>query len=126
MHEMPIAQAIVDQAIQAVAPHGAVRIDSIAVEIGRMRQMVPEALQLCFTAVSEGTIAEGARLEIREIEMEALCLVCNGRFRPEINLYVCPACGQANVRIVAGNDMILQSIVARTPDDLETSADVSA
>lgn len=121
MHEMPIAQAIVDQAVQAVAPHGATRIDAIEVEIGRMRQIVPEALQVAFTATSEGTIASGARLEITEIEMIARCLRCGEQFTPEIALYVCPACGQADVQVVAGNDMILKSITARTPEDEASS-----
>lgn len=116
MHEMPIAAAIVEQAVQAVAPHRATRIDSIEVEIGRMRQIAPEALEVAFAAVSDGTIAQGARLEITEIEMEAVCRRCAHRFRPEIGLYICPNCQQADVQIVAGNDMILMSITAQTPE----------
>lgn len=116
MHEMPIAAAIVEQALEAVAPHGATRIEVIEVEIGRMRQIVPEALQLAFSAVSAGTLAEEARLDLTEVEMEAVCRCCGHTFRPEIDLYICPGCEQADVRIVAGNDMILKSITARTPD----------
>jgi hydrogenase nickel incorporation protein HypA/HybF len=117
MHEMPIAAAIVEQAVQAVAPHGATRIDLVEVEIGRMRQIVPEALQMAFSATSEGTIAQGARLEITEVQMEAACRVCGHHFQPEINLYICPQCEQADVRMVAGNDMILKSITAQTPEE---------
>lgn len=117
MHEVPIAAAIVEQAVQAVAPHGATRIDLIEVEIGRMRQIVPEALQVAFAAVSAGTIAEGARLELTEVQMEAVCRVCGHHFQPEIDLYICPQCEQADVRILAGNDMILKSITAQTPEE---------
>lgn len=117
MHEVPIATAIVEQAVQAVAPHGATRIDLIEVEIGRMRQVVPEALQVAFAAVSDGTIAEGAQLEMTEVDMQAVCQVCGHEFQPEINLYICPRCQQADVRIVAGNDMILKSITAQTPEE---------
>jgi hydrogenase nickel incorporation protein HypA/HybF len=116
MHEMPIAAAIVEQAVAAVAPHRATRIDVIEVEIGRMRQIVAEALQVVFAAVSQDTIAAGARLEITEIEMEAVCRRCEHHFCPEINLYICPNCHQADVRIVAGNDMILKSVTAQTPE----------
>lgn len=117
MHEMPIAAAIVEQAVQAVAPHHATRIDGIEVEIGRMRQIVPEALQVAFEACSAGTIAQDARLEIVEINMQAVCRVCEHSFQPDIGLYLCPRCKQADVRIVAGNDMILKSIVAQTPEE---------
>ena len=116
MHEMPIAAAIVEQAIEAVSPHRATRINVVEVEIGRMRQVVPEALEVAFAAVSDGTIAQGARLKIAQIEMEAVCRRCDHRFRPEIGLYLCPNCEQADVRIVAGNDMILKSIIAETPE----------
>lgn len=118
---MPIASAIVEQAVEAVSRHSATRIELIEVEIGRMRQVVPEALQMAFAAVSEGTIAEGARLEIREIEMEAVCRLCDRHFRPEINFYVCPQCNQADVRIVAGNDMILKSVTAEAPREPDSS-----
>lgn len=121
MHEMPIAAAIVEQALQAVAPHRATRIDVIEVEIGKMRQIVPEALQVAFAANSEGTIAQGARLELTEVEMVALCRLCEHEFTPEIDLYICPRCGQADVRITAGNDMILKSITAQTPEESETA-----
>ena len=121
MHEMPIAAAIIEQAIQAVAPPCATRIDVIEVEIGRMRRIVPEALRMAFDANSDGTIAQGARLDITEIDMEAVCRRCEHRFCPEIDLYICPNCEQADVRIVAGNDMILKSIVAQTPEEQASS-----
>jgi len=107
--------------LAAVAPHGATRIDLIEVEIGRMRQIVPEALEVAFAAMSEGTIAQGARLEITEVQMQAVCRVCGHAFQPEIDLYICPRCEQADVRIVAGNDMILKSITAQTPEESQTA-----
>jgi hydrogenase nickel incorporation protein HypA/HybF len=121
MHEMPIAAAIVEQAVQAVTPHGATRIDLIEVEIGRMRRIVPEALEVAFRAMSEGTIAATARLAVVEIAMEAECRLCGRVFEPEIDLYCCPRCNQADVIITAGNDMILKSITAQTPDESSAS-----
>ena len=117
MHEMPIAAAIVEQAVEAVERHGATRIEAIEVVIGKMRMIVPEALQMAFSAVSEGTIAEGAVLQIEEVPIDALCRVCGHRFEPEIALYLCPKCEQADVEILSGNDMILKSVTAETPEE---------
>lgn len=121
MHEMPIASAIVEQAVQAAAPYGATHIRRIEVEIGRMRQIVPEALQVAFAVVGEDTIAQGAELVIVEINMLAECQECGRRFVPDISFYVCPACGQANVRMLAGNDMILKSLECETPEEASGS-----
>lgn len=117
MHELPIAIAILEQAVEAVAPHDATRIERIEVEVGAMRQVVAEALQMAFAAVSQGTMGEGAVLDIVEVPMLAECRVCRHQFRPEINLYLCPQCHQADVQILAGRDMILRSVVAETPEE---------
>ncbi len=53
--------------------------------------------------------------------MQAVCRVCGHAFQPEIDLYICPRCEQADVRIVAGNDMILKSITAQTPEESQTA-----
>lgn len=117
MHEMPIATSIVEQAVAAAREAGAEAIEEIEVEIGRMRLVVPEALELAFTCVSEGTIAEGAKLSIVEVAMRAECRSCGRQFSPEIDVYLCPGCGEADARIIAGNDMILKSLTCRTPDE---------
>lgn len=117
MHEMAIATSIVEQAVAAAREAGAVAIETVEVEIGRMRLVVPEALEVAFTCASEGTMAEGAKLSIIEVAMLAECRSCGRQFTPEIDLYVCPGCGEADARIIAGNDMILRSLTCRTPDE---------
>jgi len=114
---MPIATSIVEQAVAAARDAGAVAVEEIEVEIGRMRLVVPEALEVAFACASEGTIAEGAKLSIVDVPMLAECRSCGRQFTPEIDLYVCPGCGQADARIIAGNDMILKSLTCRTPDE---------
>lgn len=117
MHEMPVAQAIVEQAVQAAAARGATSIQEIEVDIGRMRLIVPEALELAFSCCACGTIAEGAKLTMIEVAVEARCRACGRQFSPELDLYLCPGCGLADVAITAGNDMVLKSIVCQTPDE---------
>jgi len=119
MHELSIATAILEQALEAVVPHDATRIDRIDVEVGRMRLVVPEALQTAFTAVSQGSIAQAAQLVITEVDIQAICRHCQTSFCPcpEIGHYLCPQCQQADVQIVTGHDMILTSIIAQTPEE---------
>ena len=121
MHEMPIAVDIVDRAVEAAEQHGATRIEQIEVQLGVMRQVVPEALELAFLVVSEGTPAQGAELRISEEKIVAVCRNCQCRFAPEIDRFVCPQCERADARIVAGNDIILKTVICQADEEVSTS-----
>ncbi len=122
MHEMPIATDIVERAVEAAEQHGATRIEQIEVHIGLMRQVVPEALELAFTLASEGTMAHGAKLSISQVKAVASCNVCGCRFEPEVEIsFACPRCSQADVRIVAGNDIILTSVTCQADEEASLS-----
>ena len=119
MHETPIAVDIVERAVEAAEQHGAARIDEIEVQVGVMRQVVPEALELAFTLAREGTLAAGARLRISEERAVAVCRACESTFEPDVDRsFACPQCGQADARIVAGNDIILKTVVCQTDDEV--------
>ncbi len=111
MHETAIASEIVDCLLQVAAQHKATRIGEVEVEIGRMRLVVPEALELAFTAAVAGTVAEGAALKIIDIAVTAVCNACGAEYQPDIDLsFVCPACGLADPRFTAGNDIVIRNI----------------
>ncbi len=110
MHELSIASQLVDQVIQHAQANDAIHVREVIVKVGAMQLVVPEALHTAFEAVTEGTIAEGATLEIREVQPMAKCRACRNEFSPEIGNYVCPQCGQANAQIIQGNDIVLHTI----------------
>jgi len=82
-----------------------------------LRQVQEDALRLSFAAAGAGTPAEQARLVVTEEKLAAVCNACERRFAPEPDNFVCPACGQADARIVAGNDIILKSLACQAPDE---------
>lgn len=113
MHELSIAMEIIRQVVEIARQHNADRIEEVEVQAGVLRQIQEEALRMGFVAAGEGTPAEGARLVYTEEPVAAVCNECDCRFAPELDDYICPRCGVANVRIVAGNDIILKSIVCQ-------------
>jgi hydrogenase nickel incorporation protein HypA/HybF len=110
MHEFSIASQIFAQLVKLAAEHSMGKITSVTIQAGRMRQIVPEALDTAFTAVAAGTIADGAALDLEIIEPKALCRVCGHRFRPEIDSYLCEKCNEADVEIVEGNEIIIRTV----------------
>lgn len=116
MHEMSIATSLIEHVLAAVADHEVVRIEEVEVEVGVLQQVVPEALQMAFEAVTAGTLAEGATLRIREVPVEAECRACGQRFAAALDQYQCPQCAEADVRILAGKDIVLRNVVCQTQE----------
>lgn len=117
MHELSIATELIRCVLAAAEQHGARRVESIDVEVGPMQQVVVEALEMAFEIVSEGTIAEGASLHVTKTALTATCRECGHAFEPSLDNFLCPQCGQADVDITAGNDIVLTSLsceVAKT------------
>jgi len=114
VHEMAIAEELMSQVLAAAAEHQAQCVERVEVSVGAMRLVVPESLQMAFRAVADGTIADGATLGITEEPIVAQCRVCGRRFDCDGEDFTCGDCGTADVDIVAGNDILLTSIVAET------------
>ena len=113
MHEMAIAEMLMAQ-VQAVAAHDhAVKVEQVDVELGQLRQVVPEALELAFAVVSQSTVAGGAKLVLTEKNIVAHCRDCDLDFPAELGVLQCPQCKLTNVNIVDGDDIILRSVVCR-------------
>jgi len=122
MHEMSIADAVLRGVLDAVAKSRVVRVQEVMLDVGKVRLVVPESLELAWTVVSEGTVAEGSHLRIREVPIEAACRRCGRVYPADVDNYLCPGCGQADVEIVAGDDIMLTSVVGQVEEQAEEPA----
>ena len=85
MHEFSLATAMVEQLERIAVENGLTRIDDVNVLCGVMQQVVPEALQIAFTAASAGTVAEGAKLTIAEERLIVRCRNCGAKHPAEVD-----------------------------------------
>ena len=116
MHEMSIAIQLIGQIENIAAENSAERVEAVEVEVGAMEMIVPEALEMAFEAAAEGTVAEGARLNIEEVATRARCGECGRQYTPTVASYVCPACGKAIPEILSGKGIILKSLECVTSE----------
>lgn len=114
MHELALADALVDQLSDLAREHGLIRITDVAVTVGVRQQVVVESLAMALEAVAQGTIAEGARFTIAEEAMQARCRACQHAYAPSLRDFRCPACGTAQPDLTAGTGMRIASF---TGDD---------
>jgi hydrogenase nickel incorporation protein HypA/HybF len=106
MHEMALTQSVVE----AVCEHAAGRrVHSVRVEVGALCAVVPDAMSFCFEMAVEGTVADGARLDIDVRPGTAHCRSCHAHFELTDPILLCP-CGSADVAVLAGRDLKILSM----------------
>lgn len=107
MHELSIADAIVS--IAARNARGK-RVALVEVEIGALRQVVPDALAFAFELCAKGTAVEGAELRIEDVPVQVACTQCDETSRaPDFPLR-CARCGSLDVEVVAGEELSVEAL----------------
>ncbi len=110
MHELPIAQSILDISLRHAGQAGAKSVTDLYLVIGRLSYIMDDSIQFYWDMIARDTIAEGAKLHFRRIPAEFLCLDCNQRYSPDDNTLACPHCQSTRVKLVAGDEFSLESI----------------
>ena len=110
MHELPITEGLLNLALKHANQAGAKRINQLNLVIGQLASVVDDSIQFYWDIISKDTIAEGAKLEFRRVPAVLHCWNCEAEFSPNGRDYLCPQCGSARVKVVSGDDFLLESI----------------
>ena len=111
MHELPITQNILKIALQYAEKEGANRITTLNLVIGQLSSVIDDSIQFYWPIISEGTIAQDARLNFKRIPAELKCLSCETIYQlDDGQLRTCPNCDSSQVSILAGKEFQLESI----------------
>jgi hydrogenase nickel incorporation protein HypA/HybF len=107
VHELSIAQAIVDVAVRHA---GGRRVERVEVRIGHLRQVVPSALDFAFQLCAHGTPVEAARLEIEHVPIAAVCRSCRTESEQDGFPLACPSCEGLAMDVVRGEELQVESL----------------
>ena len=105
MHEMALAQSVLEIIEDCARREGFTRVSTVRLEIGRIAGVEPEAMRFCFDAVTRGSIAEAARLDIVEVTGSGWCLKCSAPIEVDEPFGSCPRCGSHQVQVTGGTEM---------------------
>jgi hydrogenase nickel incorporation protein HypA/HybF len=114
VHELAIAQSVLDVVLEEGHRHGLAQVTSIRIQVGALAAVVPAALSFCFEMVSQNTMAAGARLDIETIPAVARCSECRETFTIEDHMYVCPRCREPAIDLVSGRELLVASLEGET------------
>ena len=106
MNELAIARGLLKELKHESKKHGVSRVSRVHVRIGSLYTIVPEALASAFTTASEGTVAEGAELNIGVVPATGRCDRCNIDFDVDmISMFLCPQCGGVAAELTSGREL---------------------
>lgn len=108
MHELSLCRSIYSIAERAA---GDKRIGAVHLDVGALRQVIPQTLEYCWGIVVEQTPLAGSFLSINQIPAVISCNACAQQTRLSgIPMMVCGSCGSGDVRVVTGEEFLLRSL----------------
>lgn len=110
MHEMALAESVLEVIEDYAARERFRSVKSVRLEIGELAGVEPEAIAFCFDAVTRGSVAEGARLEIVAVAGEGWCMPCASEVPLHARYDPCPRCGAYGVHPRGGTEMRLAEL----------------
>lgn len=108
MHELSLCHAIAG----VVKPYAVDRhVDVVRVQLGALRQVVPESLSFCWTLVRDHESMPDAELELELVTAEVTCRSCGQHSEITSRWSVCcPECESGDVEVVRGNEFLVTSL----------------
>ncbi|MEU4230971.1 hydrogenase maturation nickel metallochaperone HypA [Nonomuraea sp. NPDC026600] len=107
MHEIGMCEGLVDLVRQHAAGR---RVAGVRVRIGARHAVVGEAFDQAFAFAALGSAAEGAALDLVVTPVTVDCGTC-GHMSESIDvLAVCPRCGDDDVDVRGGDELVLESV----------------
>ena len=106
MHELSIAVAIVDAAVEEAERQGGARVTHVHLKVGLLAGVVKSALLASYEMASQDSAVAGSELIIEEVPIAAFCPRCGGS-RPVISPWqiCCSECGTPTPDILAGREL---------------------
>ena len=115
MHELSIAQSLVEELERAARHEGASAVTRVAITVGRLSGVEPEALRMAFPLAAEGTPVEGAELDMEMVPARVHCPQCGDDTAPPYPFMACGTCGSSDIEVISGRELLIQSAELSVP-----------
>ena len=117
MHELSIAQNIVEIIQQYVPESERGRVTAVRLKIGAVAGIVPESLEFSFQAITVESLLSHARLEIESIPFRIHCNACDTTTENEVGFALCSKCGSTDTKILSGSELHITEIEIAEPEE---------
>jgi len=105
MHELSIAESIVNGVLKEMEIRNISRVIAVGVKIGALSDIVPESLQFGYETLIPDTPLKGSELHIEMVPITAYCDNCQRSFQIDNFIFVCPDCFSSRLELKQGNEL---------------------
>ena len=105
MHELSIAQNILDIINGQLLVNNLSRVTKVSMRLGKLAAIEPVSLKFCFEIITRDTRVEGAVLEIDSIPIRCRCNDCKLDFILDELDFICPNCMGSRLEIISGREL---------------------
>lgn len=110
MHEFPVTEQIIKIASEQAEKNRAKGVTRIHLVVGDSSGFIGESIQMYFDVISQGTICEGATLEIEKVKSKWKCPTCDNLYIHPPLSFACPKCGIDGEPTSIGKEFYIKSI----------------
>ena len=110
MHELAIAQGIIEIVNAEAKKGGFQRVLEIRLKIGEFSGIIPECLLEFFPVASAASPAEGAALRIDTVPARFQCLDCGYEGDADRKNACCPKCRSTAIKMTAGRELYVENL----------------
>ena len=110
MHEMSLAEGVLQVIETAARQQQFSKVMAVWLEVGQLAGVEAEAMRFCFDAVTRGSVADGARLEIIATPGAGWCMDCASTVALSELYGACPQCGTHQVQLTGGTELRVKEL----------------
>jgi hydrogenase nickel incorporation protein HypA/HybF len=110
MHEYAVTQGVLDIVLTEAKKIGALKVTEIRLVIGDLSTIFDESVQMYFNLMSEGTLAQGAKLIFKKVVSRFRCTACGNEYDKPKKGFECPQCGELGLPTGVGREFYIESI----------------
>ena len=110
MHETALMKNMISTIKQALEGRNIKRVNRVYISVGKLSNVLPDALSFAFEALTHDGFLKGAELVIENLPAVARCEVCRHEYHVDKFPIVCPACSSTGFTIISGEEVYVQSI----------------
>jgi len=110
VHEFSVMSYLLEAVEGQAQQHGARKVLSINLVMGDRASFIDDSLLFYFDMLTPGTLADGAKLNIRRTPMRFICATCGSDYSPSGDDFCCPICGQVGQVTNDGSELLIESI----------------
>src|SRR5664279_3784678 len=105
MHELSVAQSIIDIALIEMHKANASIVCELELEVGTLAGIEYQSLDFALECLMKNSVFESTKLVIHKPEGKALCAICKTEFPTVSFIAACPSCKGYKYTIVQGKEL---------------------